>query len=97
MNRAERHQSRPVHGDHSGRLRWLSRATKDSGDSVQPLTNALKAAPTLRSKLAYIHALGELGPEGRPALEQLRTLAKDNEMEVRNAAKDAVAAIEAVP
>jgi HEAT repeat protein len=77
--------------------RALGRASAGTAEGVPALSAALEASRNEAMTLAVTRALGEVGPEARPAVPRLRQLLKDNSKDVRQAAEEALQHIEAAP
>jgi HEAT repeat protein len=75
----------------------LGGASAGTAEGVPALTAALEAADTDGMRKAASRALGDVGPEARPALPLLRALLKDQNAEVRETAKEALQKIEEQP
>ncbi len=72
-------------------LGWVTAGTPDA---VPALTDALRSARTERSREAAARALGEVGPDARPAVAELRKLTDAPDLGVRQAAREALEKIE---
>jgi HEAT repeat protein len=77
--------------------RAVGRATAGTADGVPALSAALEGSHSEPMTLAVARALGEVGPEARPAVPQLRKLLQDNSKDVRQAAEEALQRIEVAP
>jgi HEAT repeat protein len=77
--------------------RALGKATAGSGEAVPALMATLKQGKTDGIHLAVAKALGDIGPEARNSLPQLRELLKDNNLDVRQAAQESIEIIEGQP
>jgi HEAT repeat protein len=75
----------------------LGQASAGSAEAVPALTEVLTAASTRGMRENVARALGEVGPEARPATTHLRALLKDGDFYVRRAAKEALEKIEGKP
>jgi hypothetical protein len=74
--------------------RALGRASGGSAEAVPALSDVLETGGSEEMRLAALHGLEEVGPEARPTVPRLRHLLTDNSAEVRQAAADALRAIE---
>src|SRR5262245_2918063 len=72
----------------------LGRATAGTDEAVPVLTDALKKAPRLQSRLAAIRALGEVGPAAKSAVPLLKPLLDDKDRNIKEAADEALRRIE---
>jgi HEAT repeat protein len=72
----------------------LGRASAGSTDAVGPLAEALDAATTDSERQAMARALGEIGPDARQALKQLRAVKTDQNPDLKAAVESALARIE---
>src|SRR5262245_15059782 len=75
----------------------LGRASRGSTDGVGPLTEALDVAITVPERRALARALGEIGPEARPAVERLRALKTDQDADFKAVVEEALGKIEGKP
>jgi HEAT repeat protein len=75
----------------------LGRASAGSDEAVPALTRLLRAKTPAALRRATVQALGEVGPEARPAVRHLRPLLEDSDPEVRHAAEEALRKIGARP
>lgn len=66
----------------------LGRATAGTSDGVKPLLKTLETARTATKRRLLAQALGEIGEPARSAEPQLRALLADDNLEVRDAAKE---------
>jgi hypothetical protein len=72
----------------------LGRASAGTPDAVPVLLEALKNAERPEARLTLTRALGEVGPEAKPAVPQLRLMCKDIDHWVRESAVDSLRKIE---
>jgi HEAT repeat protein len=72
----------------------LGRASGGSAEAVPALTAALDTGGSEEMRLAALRGLDEVGPEARSAVPRLRALLTDNSAKVRQAAAEALRAIE---
>ncbi|HZT80935.1 MAG TPA: FG-GAP-like repeat-containing protein, partial [Gemmataceae bacterium] len=75
----------------------LGRASAGTADAVPALREVLAAAETEGMRAAAARALGEVGPEARPAAGQLRQLLRANSSDVQRAAREALEKVGASP
>jgi HEAT repeat protein len=68
----------------------LGRASAGTTEALAILREALKTAKTSWIRRAVAQALGDVGPEARPALADLKELLDDKHTLVREAAEDAI-------
>jgi hypothetical protein len=71
----------------------LGRASAGSAEAVPALTEGLTAADNDPLRRALAQALGDVGPEARPAAPLLRALLKQEDQDVRRAAEEALGKI----
>jgi hypothetical protein len=75
----------------------LGRASAGTDEAVPALTEALKTADTDALRVAAATALGEVGPDARPAVPLLQKLLKDKHRPTRDAAREALEKIQGGP
>jgi len=68
----------------------LGRASAGTPEAVPALMEALKAALTDGLRYALIRALGDVGPEARPAASQILALRRHEHSDMRHAVEEAV-------
>jgi HEAT repeat protein len=72
----------------------LGQASAGNAEAVPALAETLEGASTEAVRIAAARALGQIGPEALSAAPQLRARLKDNSLEVRNAAAEALQQID---
>ncbi|GEM_PF-3377983 len=72
----------------------LGRASAGTADAVPALSEALEAAGTDSLRTALVRALGDIGPQAKPAAPQLRKLLKTRNADLRETVEEALRSIE---
>ncbi len=75
----------------------LGRASAGSDEGVPALSAALETAPTEETRVVAVRALGEIGAEAKPAAPALQALLKHKNIQVRQAAQEALKKIQGEP
>src|SRR5207248_7356444 len=68
----------------------LGRASAGTAEAVPALMAGLRADASDGMRMAAARALGEVGPEARPAVPLLREMSKERNPDVREAAQEAL-------
>jgi HEAT repeat protein len=68
----------------------LGRASAGTGEGVPALRQALKEADTEPMLVAVIQALGDVGPQARAAVPELRSFLQNNSTQVRKATEESL-------